>query len=150
MGRNTSIADFGRFRRGPLTDLAAERREAARHPRAVRTRPDAPEREARLVSGGNQRPQQAQTSEPPLLSTASPGGIYSRLEERGIRLARFLEQVSVRQPTPAELEALQLARGVSLIRLLRTAYATDGRAVEVNEMLLRSDAYELVYEVPAQ
>ena len=58
---------------------------------------------------------------------------------------RFLEQVSFRQPTPAKIEALQLGRGVSLIRVLRTAYATGGRAVEVNGMP-RADAYELVYE----
>ena len=58
--------------------------------------------------------------------------------------------MSVRQLTPAELEALSLGRGVGLLLVLRTAYATDGRAVEVNEMLLRADAYELVYEVPAR
>ena len=33
---------------------------------------------------------------------------------------------------------------------LRCSRLSDGRAIEVNEMLLRSDAYELVYEVPAQ
>jgi ribose transport system ATP-binding protein len=55
MIRNTSIADLGRFRRGPLTDLAAERREATRHLQSLNTRPDAPERPAREFSGGNQQ-----------------------------------------------------------------------------------------------
>jgi ribose transport system ATP-binding protein len=55
MVRNTSIADLGRFRRGPLTDPGAERREATKHLRSLRTRPDAPERAARLFSGGNQQ-----------------------------------------------------------------------------------------------
>jgi ribose transport system ATP-binding protein len=53
--RNTSIADLSRFRRGPFTDRASERREATRHLRSLKTRPDAPERLARQFSGGNQQ-----------------------------------------------------------------------------------------------
>jgi ribose transport system ATP-binding protein len=53
--RNTSIADLSRFRRGPFTDRASERREATRHLRSLKTRPDAPERPARQFSGGNQQ-----------------------------------------------------------------------------------------------
>jgi len=55
MIRNTSIADLSRFRRGPFTDRAAERRDATRHLRSLNTQPDAPERPARLFSGGNQQ-----------------------------------------------------------------------------------------------
>jgi ribose transport system ATP-binding protein len=55
MIRNTSIADLGRFRRGPFTDRAGERREAVRHLRSLNTQPDTPERPARLFSGGNQQ-----------------------------------------------------------------------------------------------
>jgi ribose transport system ATP-binding protein len=55
MVRNTSIADLSRFRRGPFTDRAGERREAVRHLRSLNTQPDAPERVARLFSGGNQQ-----------------------------------------------------------------------------------------------
>jgi ribose transport system ATP-binding protein len=55
MVRNTSIADLSRFRRGPFTDLASERRDATRHLRSLNTQPDAPERAARLFSGGNQQ-----------------------------------------------------------------------------------------------
>jgi ribose transport system ATP-binding protein len=53
--RNTTIADLSRFRRGPFTDRASERREASRHLRSLNTRPDAPERPARQFSGGNQQ-----------------------------------------------------------------------------------------------
>jgi len=52
---NTSIADLSRFRRGPFTDRANERREAIRHLRSLNTQPDAPQRVARLFSGGNQQ-----------------------------------------------------------------------------------------------
>ncbi len=55
MIRNTSIADLSRFRRGPFTDRASERREATRHLQSLNTQPDAPERPARLFSGGNQQ-----------------------------------------------------------------------------------------------
>jgi ribose transport system ATP-binding protein len=55
MIRNTSIADLSRFRRGPFTDRASERREATRHLQSLNTQPDAPERAARLFSGGNQQ-----------------------------------------------------------------------------------------------
>jgi ribose transport system ATP-binding protein len=53
--RNTSIADLSRFRRGPFTNRASERREASRHLRSLNTQPDAPERPARQFSGGNQQ-----------------------------------------------------------------------------------------------
>jgi ribose transport system ATP-binding protein len=53
--RNTTIADLSRFRRGPFTDRASERREASRHLRMLNTQPDAPERPARQFSGGNQQ-----------------------------------------------------------------------------------------------
>ena len=53
--RNTSIADLSKFRRGPFTDRASERREASRHLRSLNTQPDAPERPARQFSGGNQQ-----------------------------------------------------------------------------------------------
>jgi ribose transport system ATP-binding protein len=55
MIRNTSIADLSRFRRGPFTDRASERREASLHLRSLNTQPDAPERLARQFSGGNQQ-----------------------------------------------------------------------------------------------
>ena len=55
MIRNTSIADLSRFRRGPFTDRASERREATRHLRSLNTQPDAPERPARLFSGATSR-----------------------------------------------------------------------------------------------
>ena len=42
MIRNTSIADLSRFRRGPFTDRASERREATRHLQSLNTQPDAP------------------------------------------------------------------------------------------------------------
>ena len=78
-----------------------------------------------------------------------PGGIYARLEEIGHTLARFTEDVAARMPTPDEARLLNLAPGVPVFRLVRTAYDTDGRAVEVCDTVMASDAYLLSYELPA-
>jgi GntR family transcriptional regulator len=78
-----------------------------------------------------------------------PGGIYARLEEQGHTLARFTEDVSARMPTPEETRLLNLPPGVPVFRLVRTAYDVDGRAVEVCDTVMASDAYLLSYELPA-
>jgi GntR family transcriptional regulator len=78
-----------------------------------------------------------------------PGGIYARLEEQGHTLARFTEDVSARMPTPDETRLLNLPPGVPVFRLVRTAYDVDGRAVEVCDTVMASDAYLLSYELPA-
>jgi GntR family transcriptional regulator len=78
-----------------------------------------------------------------------PGGIYARLEESGHVLQRFTEEVSARMPTPDEARALALPPGVPVFRLIRTAYDTDDRPVEVCDTIMASDAYLLAYELPA-
>src|SRR5215471_597661 len=78
-----------------------------------------------------------------------PGGIYARLEEQGHTLERFTEQVSARMPTPKEARRLALPPGVPVFRLVRTAYDTDERPVEVCDTIMASDAYLLAYELPA-
>jgi GntR family transcriptional regulator len=78
-----------------------------------------------------------------------PGGIYARLEDLGHTLERFTEEIHARMPTPDEAKVLQLASGVPVFRLIRTAYDTDGRAVEVCDTIMAADAYVLNYDLPA-
>lgn len=78
-----------------------------------------------------------------------PGGIYARLEELGHGLDHFDEEIRARMPTPAEVKALRLASGVPVIHLVRTAYDTEGRAVEVCDTVMAADAYVLSYRLPA-
>jgi len=78
-----------------------------------------------------------------------PGGIYARLEEQGHTLARFTEDVTARMPTPEETRLLGLRSGVPVFHLVRTAFDVDGRAVEVCDTVMASDAYLLSYELPA-
>ncbi|MBB2742897.1 UNVERIFIED_ORG: GntR family transcriptional regulator [Microbispora rosea subsp. rosea] len=81
---------------------------------------------------------------------SGPGGIYARLEELGYRLDRFVEEIRSRMPLREEVRALRLAPGVPVFHLVRTAYAADGRAVEVCDTVMSSDAYVLSYELPAR
>lgn len=78
-----------------------------------------------------------------------PGGIYARLEDAGHRLARFTEEVSARMPTPEEARSLRLTAGTPVFGLVRTAYDTSGRAVEVCDTVMAADRFVLSYELPA-
>ncbi|MFF4653152.1 GntR family transcriptional regulator [Streptomyces sp. NPDC001380] len=78
-----------------------------------------------------------------------PGGIYARLEELGHRLDHFEEEIRVRMPSPQEVKVLQLAAGIPVIHLVRTAFDSDGRAVEVCDTIMAADAYILSYRLPA-
>jgi GntR family transcriptional regulator len=78
-----------------------------------------------------------------------PGGIYARLEELGHQLDHFDEEIRARMPTPTEVKMLRLAAGVPVIHLIRTAYDTEGRPVEVCDTVMAADAYVLSYQLPA-
>jgi GntR family transcriptional regulator len=78
-----------------------------------------------------------------------PGGIYARLEDAGHTLERFTEEVAARMPTPDEARALALPPGVPVFRLVRTAYDSTGRAVELCDTIMAADAYLLAYDLPA-
>lgn len=78
-----------------------------------------------------------------------PGGVYARLEETGVQLDHFRETVGTRMPTRDEATALQLGSGVPVLTVRRVAFDATGRPVEVNDMVLIGDRYELDYEIPA-
>jgi GntR family transcriptional regulator len=78
-----------------------------------------------------------------------PGGIYARLEDFGHRLDHFDEELRARMPSPDEAKALLLAPGVPVFHLVRTAYDTDARAVEVCDTIMAADAYVLSYRLSA-
>ncbi|SFQ71802.1 GntR family transcriptional regulator [Amycolatopsis arida] len=49
-------------------------------------------------------------------------------------------------PTPDDVTTLQLRPGVPVITVTRVAYGDDGRPLEMNDMTLPADRYELSYE----
>ncbi|MEO6083462.1 MAG: GntR family transcriptional regulator [Umezawaea sp.] len=77
------------------------------------------------------------------------GGVYARLEEIGHSLDRFHETVGARMPTSDESAVLRLPVGVPVLVVRRIAYDAHDRAVEVNDMVLAADRYELSYQLPA-
>jgi GntR family transcriptional regulator len=78
-----------------------------------------------------------------------PGGIYARLAELGYKPVHFREEIRSRMPSADEAQRLGLSMGTPVILIVRTAFADEGRAVEVNEMTLDSASYILEYDFDA-
>jgi GntR family transcriptional regulator len=78
-----------------------------------------------------------------------PGGIYARMEELGRNLGRFTEDVQARMPTPEEARALALPTGTPVLHLVRVAFDTEDRPLEVCDTIMAADRYVLNYELPA-
>lgn len=78
-----------------------------------------------------------------------PGGTYARLDEIGHGPARFSEEIEVRLPLSAESKTLGITMSTPIILIVRTAYDSEDRPVEVNEMKLDSDSYRLIYKFPS-
>jgi GntR family transcriptional regulator len=79
-----------------------------------------------------------------------PGGIYARLDEMGHKPVSFREEIHrSRPPTAADREYLRLAQDAAVILIRRTARTAEGRAVEVNDMILDASAYILEYDIDA-
>jgi GntR family transcriptional regulator len=76
------------------------------------------------------------------------GGTYARIEERGHRLTKAREELEARMPTPQERSLLELDPGVPVVALIRTAYDSDGKPVEVFDSVVAADKHHFVYDVP--
>lgn len=78
-----------------------------------------------------------------------PGGVYARLEESGHVLDHFDVFVSARMPTVEELSKLQLPEGSPVMAVTRVAHTAD-RPVEINDIVLDANRYELHYQLSAE
>ncbi|MFD3412966.1 GntR family transcriptional regulator [Streptomyces cyaneofuscatus] len=78
-----------------------------------------------------------------------PGGIYARLAELGHEPVHFREEIRSRMPLAEEASRLSLPAGTPVMLVCRTAFAEEGRVVEVNEMVLDASAYVLEYDFDA-
>uniref|UniRef100_A0AAU3H281 GntR family transcriptional regulator n=1 Tax=Streptomyces sp. NBC_01401 TaxID=2903854 RepID=A0AAU3H281_9ACTN len=78
-----------------------------------------------------------------------PGGAYARLAELGAKPVHFREEIRSRMPSSAEADELELSAGTPVMLICRTAFAEEGRPVEVNEMTLDSASYILEYDFDA-
>lgn len=77
-----------------------------------------------------------------------PGGIYARMEDKGMVFERYDEEITARMPFEEETRLLQLPPASPVLHLVRTAIA-DGRPVEVCDTVMDASAFVLSYALPA-
>ena len=94
-------------------------------------------------------PQELVVGSPITQADTGPGGVYARLADLGHAPARFREEIRSRMPTSEEASRLSIPADRSVLKIFRTAFASDHRVVEVNDMTLDSSAYILDYEFDA-
>ncbi|MFD9630095.1 GntR family transcriptional regulator [Streptomyces violascens] len=78
-----------------------------------------------------------------------PGGSYARLDEIGHGPVRYREEIKIRLPLSAEAKTLGITMSTPVVFIMRTAFDSEDRPVEVNEMMLDSDSYTLIYTFPS-
>ncbi|MEU7485056.1 GntR family transcriptional regulator [Streptomyces sp. NPDC042319] len=85
------------------------------------------------------------------VSERSPwGDVYEAwLTNAGIELDYVTERVGARPPTADEVGMLGLHPGVSVLAIQRTSVDTNGRIVEVADLLFSGDRIAAVYTTPA-
>lgn len=123
---------------------------------ALRLRPDARVLERRrLLYRDGQPNQTADSYLPEALATdndlrrPSPlvDGIALALERSGHPIAGHVDEITVRMPSPSEAQQLQIATGVPLVMVLRTAYDASDDPVCATIVLLPGDRHMLRYNV---
>jgi len=79
------------------------------------------------------------------------GGAHALIEDSAgpIRrhIARSVDEISGRMPTPDEVRQLSLPPGVPVFRILRTVYDNEGQPVEVQDSVAAGDRHGFCYEV---
>jgi len=79
------------------------------------------------------------------------GGVHALIEDPSgpirRRIARSIDDLVSRMPTPHEAASLRLPQGVPVTRVLRTVLDGDDRPVEVQETIAAADRHEFRYEV---
>ncbi|MER5894815.1 GntR family transcriptional regulator [Streptomyces sp. NPDC001876] len=66
------------------------------------------------------------------------------------RITQFVEDLEIRMPNPTEIDALNIAPGVPLARVFRTAHTAAGQAIEVLDSRVPCDrhVFRYVIDVP--
>ncbi len=76
-----------------------------------------------------------------------PGGAVTALEAMGRAVARSVDDLTARMPTPGEAQQLRLGAGMPVIRVLRTLYDAADRPVEVQVTVAVADRHTFRYQV---
>ena len=79
------------------------------------------------------------------------GGVHAVIEDPAgpihRHIARSVDEISGRMPTPDEARTLRMAPGVPVFRILRTVYDSEGRPVEVQDSVAAGDRHTFCFEV---
>jgi GntR family transcriptional regulator len=79
------------------------------------------------------------------------GGVHAIIEDPSgpirRRIARSIDDLASRMPTPQEAASLRLPQGVPITRVLRTVLDSHDKPVEVQETIAAADRHEFRYEV---
>jgi GntR family transcriptional regulator len=76
------------------------------------------------------------------------GGAHAIIEDQiGRHIARSVDEITGRMPTPGETRILSMPPGVPVFRILRTVYDSDGQPVEVQDSLAAGDRHTFCFEV---
>lgn len=79
------------------------------------------------------------------------GGVYAAIEDPDgpvrRQVARSVDEITGRMPTPEEARELMLPPGVPVFRVLRTAYDAQSQPLELQDSVAAADRHEFRYEV---
>ena len=79
------------------------------------------------------------------------GGAHAVIEDPAgpihRQIARSVDEISGRMPTPAEARTLQMPPGVPVFRIMRTVYDRAGQPVEVQDSVAAGDRHSFCFEV---
>jgi GntR family transcriptional regulator len=79
------------------------------------------------------------------------GGAHAVIEDADgpvhRHIARSVDEVTGRMPTPDETRILRLLPGVPVFRIMRTIYDTEDRPIEVQDSVAAADRHRFRYEV---
>jgi GntR family transcriptional regulator len=85
-------------------------------------------------------------------SSRIKGGAHAVIEDPDgpirRRIARSVDDLISRMPTPEEVSCLQMPPGVPVVRILRTVYDAVDRPLEVQDTVAAADRHAFRYEVP--
>ena len=74
-------------------------------------------------------------------SALEQGSLYELLRSAGVQIKIAHQRISAHEATPEQAELLTLPRRSALLRMERTAFDANGRAIERAISLYRGDAY---------
>jgi len=84
----------------------------------------------------------------PTKSQLESESLYSLIRARGIELDYADQGISARTATPKEANLLQAPRGSTLLTMVRTAFDTTGRAIELGQHVYLADRYSFEMILP--